>query len=97
MGLDKEDLFSISRVKGKLEVIFLSDMVTADGKHLETFACDPGDPEVPQREQEKYLWTVTRTGRRGKLLASTHSGELPTSHALGSLDFMHTQKMDLIL
>ena len=49
MGLDKEDhLLSISRVKGKLGVIFLSDMVTADGKHLETFASDPGDLEVPQ-------------------------------------------------
>ena len=31
MGLDKEDILSISRVKGKLEVIFLSDMVTAGG------------------------------------------------------------------
>ena len=41
MGLDKEDLLSMSRVKGKLGVIFLSDVVTADGKHLETFAFDP--------------------------------------------------------
>ena len=41
MGLDKEDLLSMSRVKGKLGAIFLSDMVTADGKHLETFAFDP--------------------------------------------------------
>ena len=48
MGLDKEDLLSISRVKGKLGIIFLSDMVTADGKRLETFACDLGDLEVPQ-------------------------------------------------
>ena len=30
MGLDKEDLLSVSRVKGRLGVIFLSDMVTAD-------------------------------------------------------------------
>ena len=48
MGLDKEDLLSMSRVKGKLGAIFLSDMVTADGKHLETFACVTGDLEVPQ-------------------------------------------------
>ena len=34
-GLDKDDLMSISRVKGKLGVVFLSDMTTADGKHLE--------------------------------------------------------------
>ena len=41
MGLDKEDLLSMSRVKGKLGVIFLSDMTTTDGKHLERFAIDP--------------------------------------------------------
>ena len=28
MGLDKEDLLSMSRAKGKLGVIFLSDIVT---------------------------------------------------------------------
>ena len=48
MGLDKEDLLSMSRVKGKLGVIFLSDIVTAGGKHLENFALDPEDLEVPQ-------------------------------------------------
>ena len=32
MGLDKEALLSVSRVKGKLGVIFLSDMVTAGKK-----------------------------------------------------------------
>ena len=48
MGLDKEDLWSILRVKGKLGVIFLSDMVTADGKHLESFAFDPEKLDVPQ-------------------------------------------------
>ena len=36
MGLDKEDLMSVSRVNGRLGVIFLSDTTTADGKHLET-------------------------------------------------------------
>ena len=34
MGLEKEDLMSMSRVKGRLGVIFLSDMTTADGRHL---------------------------------------------------------------
>ena len=48
MGLDKEDLLSMSRVKGKLGVIFLSDMVTAEGKHLTNISLDPGDLEVPQ-------------------------------------------------
>ena len=37
-GLDNEDLLSISRVKEKFEAIFLSDTVTADGKHLDPFA-----------------------------------------------------------
>ena len=40
-GLDKDDLMSVSRVKGKLGVIFLSDMTTANGKYLEDYACDP--------------------------------------------------------
>ena len=50
MGLDKKDLLSMSRVKGKLGVIFLSEMVTADGKHLETFAFDPEEQDVPQNK-----------------------------------------------
>ena len=38
-GLEKDDLISrLSRVKGKLQVISLSGMGTADGKHLENFA-----------------------------------------------------------
>ena len=48
MGLDKEDLLSISRVKGKLGVIFLSDMTTADGRHLEQFAIDHHEQDEPQ-------------------------------------------------
>ena len=31
-GLGKEELMAMSRVKGKLGVIFLSDITTADGK-----------------------------------------------------------------
>ena len=48
MGLDKEDLMSMSRVKGRLGVIFLSDMTTADGKHLEYFTCYPSEQALPQ-------------------------------------------------
>ena len=47
-GLDKEDMLSMSRVKGKLGAIFLSDIVTEDGKHLESFAC-----QKDQRFQSK--------------------------------------------
>ena len=32
---------SVSRVKGKLGVIFLSNTTTADGKRLEEYACEP--------------------------------------------------------
>ena len=34
----KEDLLSISRVRGLSCAIFVSDIVTADGKYLEEFA-----------------------------------------------------------
>ena len=37
---DKNVLESIARVRGFLNVIFLSDIVTADGKFLEQFACE---------------------------------------------------------
>ena len=50
-GLDKEDLLAMSRVKGKLCAIFLSDLVTADGKHMETFAFQK---ESSVRPSSKY-------------------------------------------
>ena len=37
-GATKEDLLSISRVRGLLCSIFVSDIVTANGKYLEEFA-----------------------------------------------------------
>ena len=37
-GATKEDLLSISRVRDILYSIFVSDIVTADGKYLEDFA-----------------------------------------------------------
>ena len=50
-GLSKEDLLSMSGVKKKLGAIFLSDLVTADGKYLETFACQK---EFNERPSSKY-------------------------------------------
>ena len=35
---DNESLKSLSRVRGYLGVMFLSDITTADGKHIEQFA-----------------------------------------------------------
>ena len=96
MGLDKEDLLSMSRVKGKLGVIFLSDMVTADGKHLETFAFDPEELDVPQSKfnfprevPTDHDWEVWKSFWEN----------FPASHALVSLNrmLMHTQRMDLVL
>ena len=52
-GLDKDDLKSMSRVKGRLGAIFLSDMVTADGKHLEDFACSP---KVSTKPRTKFTF-----------------------------------------
>ena len=37
-GATKKDLSSMSRVRGLLCAIFVSDIVTADGKYLEEFA-----------------------------------------------------------
>ena len=37
-GATKEELVSMTRVRGLLCSLFVSDIVTADGKHLEDFA-----------------------------------------------------------
>jgi hypothetical protein len=36
------DIQSINRCQGMLQCIFLSDVVTADGRYLESFVFDPG-------------------------------------------------------
>ena len=48
IGLGREDLMSISRVKGELGVIFFSDVTTVDAKYLEDFACDPSVQASPK-------------------------------------------------
>ena len=55
MGLDKEDRMSMPRVKGKLGVIFLSDMTTADERHLKIFACEPAEEGMPQATVQVYI------------------------------------------
>ena len=37
-GASKEELLGMSRVRGLLCVMFVSDIVTADGKYLEEFS-----------------------------------------------------------
>ena len=39
-GNDKDQLKALARVRGSLNAMFLSDLVTADGKYLEQFAID---------------------------------------------------------
>ena len=64
-GLEKEDLMSMSRVKGKLGVIFLSDITTADGKYLEDVACNPQESSwsrakfnFPREKPTEQDWEV---------------------------------------
>ena len=40
--VDKKTIRSLSRCRGSLEIIFLSDMTTADGRYLEQFVFNPG-------------------------------------------------------
>jgi len=39
---DKRTIRSLIRCRGSLEIIFLSDMTTADGRYLEQFVFNPG-------------------------------------------------------
>ena len=99
-GLSKEDLLSMSRVKGKLGAIFLSDLVTADGKHLETFAYQKESNERPSSkyrfpreeptDQDWQVWTgFWRQHTVGNFQLSTHhwvGGWLPlTDNGSGSM------------
>jgi hypothetical protein len=44
--LGRKMIGSLSRCRGSLEIIFLSDMTTADGRNLEQFVFDPGSKVV---------------------------------------------------
>ena len=73
-------------------------MISADGKYLEFFVLYPTGQEVPQSkfifpreaptDQDWEVWIF---------LVPAHCGELPAAHTFESLDFHHTQKMDLVL
>jgi hypothetical protein len=41
-NLDKNTIRSLSQCRGALEIIFISDMMTADGQYLEQFIFNPG-------------------------------------------------------
>jgi hypothetical protein len=46
------EIQSISRCRGSLQSIFLSDLVTVDGRYLESFVFDPGPPK--QRSNYRF-------------------------------------------
>jgi len=51
--IDKKTIRSLSRCQGSLDLIYLSDMTTADGRYLEQFVFDPGSKVT--RSKYKFL------------------------------------------
>jgi len=60
--IDKKTIRSLSRCQRSLEIIFLSDMRTADGRYLEQFVFDPGSKvawskyKFPRESPAKKDW-----------------------------------------
>jgi hypothetical protein len=54
-----EDIKSLNRCRGMLQCIFLSDLVTADGKYLESFVFYPG----PYQRRSTYRFPPERPTR----------------------------------
>ncbi len=59
--LDKKLIGSLSRCRGSLEVIFLSDRTTADGRYLEQFVFNPGNKVA----RSKYKFPQEKIGTLG--------------------------------
>ena len=57
--LSTEDINSLNWCRGMLQCIFLSDLVTADGKYLESFVFDPG----PYKCRSTYRFPPERPTR----------------------------------
>jgi len=63
--LVRKTIQSLSRCRGSLEIIFLSDMTTADDRYLEQFVFDPGSkvawskykfPREPPAKKDWDAW-----------------------------------------
>ena len=60
--LSRKTIRSLSRCRGSLEIIFLSDMTAADGRYLEQFVFNPGSKvtrskyKFPQELPAKNDW-----------------------------------------
>ena len=59
---DKKTIGSLRRCRGSLDIIFLSDMMTVNGRYLEHFVFDPGSKvarskyKLPQESPAKKDW-----------------------------------------
>jgi len=60
--LDRKRIRSLSRCRGSLDIVFLSNMMTADGRCLEQFVFDPGSRvaqskyKFPRESPAKKHW-----------------------------------------
>jgi hypothetical protein len=63
-NLDKNTMRSLSRCRGALEITFLSDITTADGRYSEQFVFNPGGNvlrskyKFPRESPTKKDWEV---------------------------------------
>ncbi len=94
--LDRKTIRSLSRCRGSLEIIFLSDMTTADGRYLEQFVFNPGSKvarskyKFPRESPAKKDWDAWFNFWH--VYTATDRGQ--TSHPSGSMDNSNPQEMD---
>jgi hypothetical protein len=91
--LAKNSIQSLSQCQGALDIIFLSDMTTADGQYLEQFVFDPGG----RVSRSKYKFPQEnpcqeRLGSMVQLLAQLHSHQGQTTHPSGEMDRSDPQR-----
>jgi len=63
--LNKKMIRSLSRCRGSLEIIFLSDMTTANGPYLEQFVFNPGSKVMRSKYKFPQELTAKKVGRLG--------------------------------
>ena len=99
-GATKEDLSSMSRVRGLLCEIFVSGIVTADGKYLKEFATSrtysrehASTYNFPKEAPTQEGWMDNMEA----VLEATHRWELRTINTIGLVDQSHAQSMGVVL
>jgi hypothetical protein len=66
-----ETIRSLGRCRGALEAIFLSDVTTADGQHLEKIVFGPGSKNTKQSSNSPMNVRQTRIGTHGSTSGTT--------------------------